>query len=46
MSRQICNSIDNMAFITSGYFDYHALSYAATGFVFGVIAGIAGCSMI
>lgn len=40
MSSKLCNTINNVAFVSAGYFDHNALLYAATGFVFGIITGI------
>lgn len=45
-ANKICNSINNMAFVSSGYFDRNASVYAISGFVVGVLSSVITCNII
>ena len=46
MSKNICNSVHNIAFVTAGYIDRNDIVYAGLGFVIGLATGSSICAMM
>ena len=46
MSKSICNSVHNVAFITAGYVGRTDIMYASIGFVVGLVTGSSICSIM
>ena len=42
--RKLCESINNMAFVSSGYFDYNTLMHFVLGFIAGLVTGVLICN--
>jgi len=45
-ANKICNAINNMVFMSSGYVDLNAIVYGISGFVAGVLSSVITCNIM